>query len=46
LQPDIDDIVKILKGEMDLPPLPFESSPSPPSKLYNKSRRKHKDTAE
>ncbi|MED6111186.1 hypothetical protein PIB30_050162 [Stylosanthes scabra] len=41
LRPDIGDIVKILKGEMDLPPLPFEFSPSPPSKLYSRSRRKH-----
>ncbi|KAK7325311.1 hypothetical protein VNO77_29471 [Canavalia gladiata] len=46
LRPDIGDIVKILKGEMDLPPLPFEFSPSPPSKLYSRSRRKHKGTAE
>lgn len=40
LRPDIGDIVKILKGEMDLPPLPFEFSPSPPSKIYSKSRTK------
>lgn len=46
LRPDIGDIVKILKGEMDLPPLPFEFSPSPPSKLYSRSRRKQKGTAE
>ncbi|KAI4355839.1 hypothetical protein L6164_004574 [Bauhinia variegata] len=46
LRPDIGDIVKILKGEMDLPPLPFEFSPSPPSKLYSRSRRKQKSTAE
>nr|KYP50436.1 putative LRR receptor-like serine/threonine-protein kinase At1g53420 family [Cajanus cajan] len=46
LRPDIGDIVKILKGEMDLPPLPFEFSPSPPSKLYSKSRRKQKGTPE
>ncbi|KAI4329410.1 hypothetical protein L6164_021677 [Bauhinia variegata] len=46
LRPDIGDIVKILKGEMDLPPLPFEFFPSPPSKLYSRSRRKQKSTAE
>ncbi|GMN36326.1 hypothetical protein TIFTF001_005936 [Ficus carica] len=46
LRPDIGEIVRILKGEMDLPPLPFEFSPSPPSKLYSRSRRKHKVTAE
>ncbi|MED6143554.1 hypothetical protein PIB30_007503 [Stylosanthes scabra] len=46
LRPDIGDIVKILKGEMDLPPLPFEFSPSPPSKLYSRSRRKHKGNVE
>ena len=46
LRPDIGDIVKILKGEMELPPLPFEFSPSPPSKLYSRSRRKPKGTAE
>lgn len=43
LRPDIGDIVKILKGEMELPPLPFEFSPSPPSKLFNRSRRKQKN---
>ncbi|KAH7564955.1 hypothetical protein ACOSQ2_021392 [Xanthoceras sorbifolium] len=47
LRPDIAETVKILKGEMDLPPLPFEFSPSPPSsKLYNKSRRRHKANPE
>ncbi|KAJ1429201.1 Serine/threonine-protein kinase, active site [Sesbania bispinosa] len=46
LRPDIGDIVKILKGDMDLPPLPFEFSPSPPSKLYSRSRRKPKGNAE
>lgn len=46
LRPDIGEIVRILRGEMDLPPLPFEFSPSPPSKLYSRSRRKHKVTAE
>lgn len=45
LRPEIGEIVKILKGEMDRPLLPFEFSPSPPSKLYSKSR-KHKLTAE
>ncbi|KAI3689056.1 hypothetical protein L2E82_47004 [Cichorium intybus] len=33
LRPDIGDIVKILKGEIDLPLLPIELSSSPPSKL-------------
>lgn len=46
LRPDVGDIVKILKGEMDLPPLPFEFSPSPPSKFYSKSRTKQKSTTE
>ncbi|XVE89009.1 hypothetical protein DITRI_Ditri19aG0115700 [Diplodiscus trichospermus] len=46
LRPDIGDIVRILKGEMDLPPIPFEFSPSPPSKLYSRSRRKQKANAE
>ncbi|XP_016174941.1 putative receptor-like protein kinase At1g80870 [Arachis ipaensis] len=46
LRPDIGDVVKILKGEMDLPPLPFEFSPSPPSRLYSRSRRKQKGTVE
>ncbi|KAK9684266.1 hypothetical protein RND81_10G197900 [Saponaria officinalis] len=40
LRPDIGDIVRILRGEMELPPLPFEFSPSPPPKFYSKSRRK------
>lgn len=38
LRPDISEIIKILRGEMDLPPLPMEFSPSPPSKLYSRSR--------
>ncbi|KAK6915130.1 Protein kinase domain [Dillenia turbinata] len=42
LRPDIGDIVKILRGEMDLPPLPFEFSPSPPSKISSRSKRKKK----
>lgn len=46
LRPDIGDIVKILKGEMDLPLLPFEFSPSPPSKLFSRSRRRQKSSAE
>ncbi|KAK7262013.1 hypothetical protein RIF29_28341 [Crotalaria pallida] len=47
LRPDIGDIVKILKGEMELPPLPFEFSPSPPpSRLYSRSRRKHKGSVD
>ncbi|KAL6972905.1 hypothetical protein U1Q18_027080 [Sarracenia purpurea var. burkii] len=46
LRPDIGEIVKILKGEMDLPPLPFEFSPSPPSKFFSRSRRKQKANAE
>ncbi|KAF8393023.1 hypothetical protein HHK36_021264 [Tetracentron sinense] len=46
LRPDIGEIVKILKGEMDLPALPFEFSPSPPSKLFSRSRRRPKSDAE
>ncbi|XP_050234797.1 putative receptor-like protein kinase At1g80870 [Mercurialis annua] len=46
LRPDIREIVKILKGDMDLPALPFEFSPSPPSKLFSRSRRRHKSNAE
>ncbi|PWA82462.1 protein kinase superfamily protein [Artemisia annua] len=48
LRPDIGDIVKILKGEMDLPVLPYEFSPSPPSKWAGKSRsiRKYKNTVD
>ncbi|GAB4850553.1 hypothetical protein Ancab_029862 [Ancistrocladus abbreviatus] len=46
LRPDIGDIVRILRGEMDLPPLPFEFSPSPPSKFFSRSRRKQKANAE
>uniref|UniRef100_A0A6N2KE47 Protein kinase domain-containing protein n=1 Tax=Salix viminalis TaxID=40686 RepID=A0A6N2KE47_SALVM len=46
LRPDIGEIVKILKGEMDLPHLPIEFSPSPPSKLFSRSRRKQKSNAE
>ncbi|OAY37004.1 putative receptor-like protein kinase At1g80870 [Manihot esculenta] len=46
LRPEIGDIVKILKGEMDLPPLPFEFSPSPPSRLFSRSRRRHNSNTE
>ncbi|KDP41964.1 hypothetical protein JCGZ_26982 [Jatropha curcas] len=46
LRPDIGEVVKILKGEMDLLPLPFEFSPSPPSKLFSRSRRRQKSNAE
>ncbi|GKC84668.1 putative receptor-like protein kinase [Tanacetum coccineum] len=42
LRPDIGDIVKVLNGEMDLPVLPYEFSPSPPSKWVGKSRSKRK----
>lgn len=43
LRPDIGDIVKTLKGEMELPLVPYEFSPSPPSKLFSRSRRRQKD---
>ncbi|XP_068652958.1 putative receptor-like protein kinase At1g80870 [Aristolochia californica] len=46
LRPDIGDIVKILKGEMDLPSLPLEYFSSPPSKLFSKSRRRPATDAE
>ncbi|XP_058114058.1 putative receptor-like protein kinase At1g80870 [Magnolia sinica] len=46
MRPEIGDIVKILKGEMDLPSLPFEFSPSPPSKLFSRSRRRPAADAE
>ncbi|KAK4772457.1 hypothetical protein SAY86_014232 [Trapa natans] len=39
LRPDMGDIVSILKGDMDLPPVPFELSPSPPTKLLSKLRK-------
>lgn len=41
LRPDICDVVKVLDGEMDMPDLPFELSPSPPPKL-SRSRSRHK----
>ncbi|KAJ8634785.1 hypothetical protein MRB53_009052 [Persea americana] len=41
LRPDIGEIVKVLRGEQDLPFLPFEFSPSPRSKLFSRSRRRH-----
>lgn len=46
LRPDIGDVVKILKGEMEIPALPFEFSPSPPSKLFRRSSRKQKTNLE
>ncbi|XAR67820.1 Non-specific serine/threonine protein kinase [Bertholletia excelsa] len=45
LRPDTREIIKILIGEVDLPPNPFEFSPSPPSKLFTRHRRKQKDIA-
>ncbi|CAN0862302.1 Putative receptor-like protein kinase At1g80870 [Linum grandiflorum] len=42
LRPEIGDIVRILKGEMEIPPLPFEFSPSPPPPPPSKSRRKYR----
>lgn len=44
LRPDIGDIVKVLRGEMELPLLPFELSPSPPPKLHSRSRRRMRST--
>ncbi|XP_071686250.1 putative receptor-like protein kinase At1g80870 [Rutidosis leptorrhynchoides] len=50
LRPDIGDIVKVLKGEMELPVVPFEFSPSPPSKLIgrsgSRSKRKNKSNVD
>ncbi|KAK9066041.1 hypothetical protein SSX86_015443 [Deinandra increscens subsp. villosa] len=48
LRPDVGDIVKILRGEMELPVVPFQFLPSPPSKLTgrSRSRRKNKTSAE
>ncbi|CAH9106797.1 unnamed protein product [Cuscuta europaea] len=46
VRPDIGDIVKILSGEMSLESLPFEFSPSPPSKLRSRSRRRPKMNSE
>ncbi|KAL4181885.1 hypothetical protein AMTRI_Chr12g273280 [Amborella trichopoda] len=40
LRPDIGEILRVLKGEMELSLLPFEFSPSPPCKLYSRSRRR------
>ncbi|KAJ6393028.1 hypothetical protein OIU77_022496 [Salix suchowensis] len=45
-RPDIGEIVKILREEMDPPPLPLELSSSPPSKLFSRPRRKQKPNAE
>lgn len=42
LRPNIRDVVKILKGEMELPSFPFAFSPSPPSKCVSISRMKQK----
>ncbi|KAH6819566.1 Protein kinase superfamily protein [Perilla frutescens var. frutescens] len=46
LRPDIGDIVKILRGEMELPSQPFEFSPSPPPKLHSRSRRRLKSSVD
>ncbi|XP_073048426.1 putative receptor-like protein kinase At1g80870 [Primulina eburnea] len=46
LRPDIGDVVKILKGEMELPLFPFAFSPSTPSKAFSRSRKKQKGNQE
>ncbi|PKA63921.1 Putative receptor-like protein kinase [Apostasia shenzhenica] len=46
LRPDSGDIVKILKGEMELPPLPVQSSPSPNCRFFSRSRRRAMADAE
>ncbi|URE34723.1 STYKc [Musa troglodytarum] len=40
LRPDGGDVVRILKGEMELPAVPCELSPSPPARHHGRSRRK------
>ncbi|THU54171.1 hypothetical protein C4D60_Mb10t22210 [Musa balbisiana] len=40
LRPDSGDVVKILKGEMELPVVPCEFSPSPNARHMSRSRRK------
>lgn len=40
LRPSSVEIVRILKGEMNAPSVPFEFSPSPNSKMFSKSKRK------
>ncbi|CAA0824401.1 Putative receptor-like protein kinase [Striga hermonthica] len=40
LRPDIGDVVRVLKGEMEIPQLPFEFTPSPPSRGFSRSTRK------
>ncbi|XP_051116019.1 putative receptor-like protein kinase At1g80870 [Andrographis paniculata] len=42
LRPDVGDVVRILSGEMELPELPFEFSPSPPANAYSRKKRKPK----
>ncbi|KAG0499069.1 hypothetical protein HPP92_003760 [Vanilla planifolia] len=46
LRPESVDIVKILKGEMGLPVIPFEASPSPTSKHFSRSKRRVSNDAE
>lgn len=46
LRPDSSEIVKILRGEMEVPDLPFEFSPSPCTNGFNRSRRKVLSDAE
>ncbi|KAG2313662.1 hypothetical protein Bca52824_025219 [Brassica carinata] len=41
LRPDISEVVRILRGEMDISATAFEFSPSPPAKLYgSRSKRR------
>ena len=39
MRPNISDIIKILKRQMDALILPMELSPTTPSRIYNKSKK-------
>lgn len=45
VRPNISEIIKILKRQMDAPSLPVEFSPNTPSRLYNKTRKKNTSDA-
>ncbi|KAK1268935.1 putative receptor-like protein kinase [Acorus gramineus] len=45
LRPDAGEVVRILKGEMEMPGMPVELSPSPSSRVFRSSRRKGSEGA-
>ncbi|KAM7254031.1 hypothetical protein ACFE04_031713 [Oxalis oulophora] len=46
LRPEIGEILRVLRGKIEVPPLPFEFSPSPPTKSCSRYWRKQRIDAD